>query len=195
MNKIKHEESVLVFTYKDTNTLLKFNGSQSWKLDSRRVSKCKYIICVNNAKHPLSQNSNNHGFAFLVGKIKDVSKALETNLEDRWIIEFNEYAEVLIPDFWKGLRNPVNYIDTNKININFNDLEFQKVPERDFRFISEHIEMENKFFDENASISPLDNKNKSDFDYSDGLSIEEAKIGLSKKYKIAPENIEIIMKG
>ena len=115
MNKIKHEESVIVFTYKDTNTLLKFNGSQSWKLDSRRVSKCKYIICVNNAKHPLSQNSNNHGFAFLVGKIKEVSKALETNLDDRWIIEFSEYAEVLIPNFWKGLRNPVNYIDTNKI--------------------------------------------------------------------------------
>ena len=38
-------------------------------------------------------------------------------------------------------------------------------------------------------------KNKSDIDYSDGLSIEEAKIGLSKKYQIAPENIEIIMKG
>ena len=195
MNKVKYEESVLVFTYKDTNTLLKFNGSQSWKLDSKRVSKCKYIICVNNAKHPLSQNSNNHGFAFLVGKINDVSKALKTNLEDRWIIEFNEYAEVLIPDLWIGLRNPVNYIDTNKININFNDLEFKKVPERDFKFISEHIEMENKFFDESASISPLDNKNKSDFDYSDGLSIEEAKIGLSKKYQIAPENIEIIMKG
>ena len=158
MNKIKHEESVIVFTYKDTNTLLKFNGSQSWKLDSRRVSKCKYIICVNNAKHPLSQNSNNHGFSFLVGKIKDVSKALETNLEDRWIIEFNEYAEVIIPDFWKGLRNPVNYIDTKMININFNDLEFRKVPERDFKFISEHIEMENKFFDENASINLLDNK-------------------------------------
>ena len=46
MNKIKHEESVIVFSYKDTNTLLKFNGSQSWKLDSRRISKCKYIICV-----------------------------------------------------------------------------------------------------------------------------------------------------
>ena len=55
--------------------------------------------------------------------------------------------------------------------------------------------MENKFFDESTSISPLDNKNKSDIDYSDGLSIEEAKIGLSKKYQIAPENIEIIMKG
>lgn len=195
MNKIKHEESVLVFTYKDTNTLLKFNGSQSWKLDSRRVSKCKYIICVNNAKHTLSQSSNNHGFAFLVGKIKGVSKALETNLEDRWIIEFSEYAEVLIPNFWKGLRNPVKYIDTNKININFNDLEFKKVPERDFKFISEHIEIENKFFGDSTSDSPFYNKNKSDFEFSNGLSIEEAKVGLSKKYQIAPENIEIIMKG
>ena len=195
MNKIKHEESVIVFTYKDANTLLKFNGSQSWKLDSRRVSKCKYVICVNNAKHPLSQNENNHRFAFLVGKIKEVSKALETNLADRWIIEFSEYAEVQIPNFWKGLRNPINYIDTSKININFVDLEFKKVPERDFHFISTHIEMENKFFDKSNSYSQLDNKNKFDFKYLNGLSIEEAKIGLSKKYQIAPENIEIIMKG
>ena len=54
--------------------------------------------------------------------------------------------------------------------------------------------MENKFFDK-CFYQSLDNKNKSDIDYSDGLSIEEAKIGLSKKYQIAPENIEIIMKG
>ena len=40
--------------------------------------------------------------------------------------EFNEYAEVLIPDFWKGLKTLIYRY--NKININFNDLEFQKVP-------------------------------------------------------------------
>ena len=45
---LKNEESVMVFTYKSKNTLLKYNGSQSWKLDPKRVMKCKYVICVNN---------------------------------------------------------------------------------------------------------------------------------------------------
>ena len=195
MTQNKFEESVLVFTYKDLNTLIRFNGSQSWKLDSKRVSKCKYIICVNNAKHSLSQNANNHGFAFLVGKISGVARALETKLVGRWIIEFNEYAEVEIPGFWEGLRNPVNYKRTEEINIDLENLVFHKVPERDLNFVSEHIAMENRFFDDLKNAKDEGKNEKSNSNFLEGLSIEEAKIGLSKRYDVSTENIEVILKG
>ena len=68
------DESVLVFTYKGLETLIKFNGSQSWKLNRKRVLDCKYLICSNNTSHVLSENLNDHGQAFLVAKISNVSR-------------------------------------------------------------------------------------------------------------------------
>ena len=162
---LKHEECVLVFTYQDLNTLLQFNGSQSWRLQTGgrdRVRKCLYIICVNNAKHKLSQNFDNHGGAFLVGRISGVSKALESNFEDRSIIEFDEYAEINIPKIWEGWRNPVIYLKTvslntvgaiaGKLNIDFDNLEFHKVPPRDTQFIVNHMNVENKKLEERNKI-------------------------------------------
>ena len=140
MDTNKYDESVVVFTCRGLESLCKFNGSDAWTLDPKRVAKCKYLICVNNAKHPLSENTKNHGEGFLVGRISGVRSPLNYEDSDRFMIEFDEYAEIESPDIWKGKRNPVSYVNTNSIKeelkIDLDKLDFFPVPERDLEYVS-----------------------------------------------------------
>ena len=191
MDTIRHDESVMVFTRKGEETLLNFNGTDSWSLDPSRVSKCKYVICVCNARHPLSEKIENHGEGFLVGKISGVTKPLNGVYPDRFMIEFDEYAEIQTDMIWKGKRNPVSYIRTKDFKIDLDRLDFQRVPERDMDYVLKIQEEEKEF---NAQISKSSPKKESP-ETPQGLSIADAKLGLSIKYEIPVENIEIIMKG
>ena len=192
---MSQEESVVVFTYKGKDTLLKFNGSQSWKLNRKRVLNCKYLICTNNANYGMSENVNDHRSAFLVAKISNVKKSFGTVSDDRWIIEFTEYAEVQIENFWQGWRNPVIYLSNSTIDIDFDSLEFKPVPERDIHYIEEVDKKERNYH----NLPPLDqsienidlNTEKTNL----SLTINEAKVGLSNHYQISPENIEIVLRG
>ena len=160
---------------------------------------------MNNAKHKLSQNFDNHGGAFLVGRISGVAKALESNFKNRWIIEFDEYAEINIPKIWEGWRNPVIYLKTvslntvgaiaGKLNIDFDNLEFHKVPPRDTQFIVNHMNVENKFFNGVAGSDDDQHVQGREMNAPHELSIEEAKIGLSNKYDVPIDNIEITLRG
>ena len=116
MDTIKYDESIMVFTRNGKETLLKYNGSDSWKLGSNRVLKCKYVICVCNAQNHLSENTKSHGEGFLVGKISKITKPLNGVYPDRFMIEFDEYAEIKTGDIWKGKRNPIKYIKTKDIS-------------------------------------------------------------------------------
>ena len=185
-------QTVVVFTFKDLDTILKFNGSSSWKLNRKRAINCKYIIVTKNSMHPLSNNSTNHGMAFMVGKVSNIIKAFEKRDDTRWLIEFDEYAEISIPNFWTGNRNPVIYKNTDELGINFEELDFKPIPPRDMDFIKKHEEETNKFFlkDEiNISEEIIAPKVK------EGISIADAKKQLSIFYDIEEDNIEIILKG
>ena len=198
----KNEESIYVFTYKSTDTLLRYNGSQSWKLNPKRVMKCKYLICVNNSQHALSENEVNHGHAFLICKISNVKRNYGSISDDRWIIEFDEYAEINLPNFWKGWRNPIIYTPTNDIDLNLDEIQFKKVPEVDLKFIEEHEIMEQSYSENLGVINSSktveqanSNITNNIFPKKNCLTISEAKSGLSKQYDIPIENIEIILKG
>jgi len=204
-------ESVMVYTYKSKETILKYGGSQSWKLNPNRVKKCEYIICFNNSTHSLSENKENFGQAFFVGKISNVKRNYGFITNDRWIIEFDEYAEINMIDNWKitssnapylwgGWRNPVIYLPTKEVKINFDKLLFKKAPERDLSFIEQHGKMEKEWFQNLSAETNQENiirkENLKEISNKvDSLTIEEAKIGLSKYYNIPEENIEIILRG
>ena len=195
MDTKKYDESVIVFTCRGKETLCKFNGSDAWTLDPKRVAKCKYLICVNNAKHPLSENTKNHGEGFLVGRISGVVPTLNNKYPDRHMIEFDEFAEIETPVIWEGKRNPVSYIKTEDFSDNFrvdlDSLDFRKVPERDMEYVSMIQSKEGEHY-----VKPPKSKSKKNkIEEKKGLSISDAKLGLSIKYEIPVENIEIIMKG
>ena len=86
--------------------------------------------------------------------------------DKRWAIHISEYATVDVPDIWGGWQNPIRYTTLEELGIDPSTLKFEKLQK-----IEKQPEIE---------IQPL--------------SIEQAKEGISKKFDIAPEQIEIIIK-
>ena len=114
------------------------------------------------------------------------------------MIEFKEYAEISIPNVWQGWRSPVIYKDNNEIEslygINFDNLSWKEVPERDVEYIFEYFKKENKFYESHDEVSAKF-RQKKQAKPQEGLSIAEAKKEISKYYEISEEGIEIILRG
>lgn len=210
MDYLIHKESLIVFTHRSKKLLLDLNGSLAWKIDPERARKCKYIVCARNTNHGLADLEVPHSSAFLIGKVSGISPALNLPRDnDRWMIKFDEYAELSIPNAWDGQRWPVKYYETetllNKFDIDPKSLDWKIVPDQDLSYIDEYFEAENEFLnsarkvkkhlaepvfdDESLRVSYLDNNEV------DALTISQAKAGLSIQYDIPEENIEIILKG
>jgi hypothetical protein len=166
-------DTVIVFTAKNLADTFRQGGSGNWKLNSERVKKCSYAILTANKHHKKSIPSGyEHGSAFLIGKISGVTPDAYDDLgereDGRWIIRFSEYAELNIPSFWKGFRNPVKYADISDLDVDLESLEWKPFP-------TEGI-------------------NTPEYDRIPALTIDEAKRGIAKKLGIAPDNIEIIIR-
>lgn len=116
---------ISVLTYKSVETILATGGTQSWALDRRRAARCDYVVMCRNANTRDAEGPEEHGAAFLVGKVKDVVPSTET--PGRWLILISEYASVDFKDQWSG-RNPVAYWkDDDFPDINFKALDYQPV--------------------------------------------------------------------
>src|SRR5579872_4060633 len=124
-------KAVVVFTNRGLGRLLDEGGSQAWKLDPERVRKLTYVVCVQNRDDgDWGRPTHDQGEGFLIGKISGVDLNTEDRESDRYIIQFNEYAEISVPKFWKklgGLRNPVRYIDDLERYIDVNGLQWKPV--------------------------------------------------------------------
>lgn len=106
--------------------------------------------------------------AFLVGRKSKIRYVcIDDSGNKRWAIEISEYATIDLPDVWEGWHNPVHYTTLEDLGINPSTLKFEKIQK-----VEKQTETE---------IQPL--------------SIEQAKEGISKKFDIAPEQIEIVIKG
>ncbi len=121
---------ISVLTFKSVETILTAGGTQSWALDRSRASRCDYVVICRNAQTRQPEGPEEHGTAFMVGKVKDVVPSTET--EGRWLIQISEYALVDWPDQWQG-RNPVAYWkDSDYEDVDFKSLEyrpFETVPQ------------------------------------------------------------------
>ena len=188
-------ESIIAFTFKDTDKILAFGGSCSWDLNSKRAMKCEYIVCARNSLSPLYKGDGKHREGFLIGKISGIEPTLEEIDPNRWSIIISDYAEINIPEAWDKGRNPIRYIQTtdleNDFGINFNNLEFKKVPDRDFTKIDQINRETESYYKMN-----INNKKSFVTDTNDqGLSIQEAKEKLAIRFGVTEDNIEIIIKG
>jgi hypothetical protein len=157
---------ISVFTFKSIDTILEVGGTQSWTLDRARAKACKYAVICRNAHHADVEGPEAHGSAFMIGKVSDVVPSTETT--GRWLILFSEYALVNIGDQWEG-RNPVRFWTTDDYDtIDFENLDWQPMPEFSAG--------------EAATV-----KGK-------GLTIAEAKAGLSLTFGVDPSAIEITIR-
>jgi hypothetical protein len=125
-----------------------------------------------------------HHTAFLVGKISDVvpckpTPENEEASENRFLIAFSEFARVDIPDFWTGVRNPVNYRSAEDLGIDFSMLKWEPMPAP--QSASAPVVETPSAAQQKATVS--------------ALTIAEAKKGLALTFNIPPEAIEITIRG
>lgn len=166
-----NKKSIVVFTAKSRDTILQEGGTSSWRLDRNNARRCQYAVCTRNAHADWVQGREPHHSAFLVGKVKDVIPSPEN--ERRYLILFSEYAEVKIQDVWTGDRNPVHYVHQNDLPINFEKLNWQRMPEHEERALEKEDKHQN----------------------SGALTIEDAKQGLSRTFGVPADSIEITIRG
>ena len=204
-------KSIVVFTHRDVEFLINLKGSTSWVLNPAIARNCDSVICTANSKSELSKKEYEHRSAFLIGIVKDVKQALNLPRDaHRYMIEFDEYALINDkPDYWQKGRNPIHYRDTDDLNIDFDLLEWKRIDkDRNLKAVEDYFKIENAYYEQKEKVSgkfkekKLEDKRKQSFverlevkSNSEGLSIAEAKEGLSKHYEIDQDNIEIILKG
>ena len=107
----------------------------------------------------------------------------------------SEYAEINIAEIWDKGRNPIRYIQTSNLEkefgVNLNNLEFKKVPDRDFTKINQINRETEAYYKMNINNKKLFVTETND----QGLSIQEAKEKLAIRFGVTEDNIEIIIKG
>ena len=118
--------TIAVLTYKSIDEILLKEGTESWKLNPIKASKCKYVICVRNQHdtRKIWYGKEKHREAFLIGKIREIIKSPYG--PGRYKINIKEYSKISIREFGSKDRNPVNYkdIDLKQItNLNFKKVE------------------------------------------------------------------------
>ncbi|WP_431021862.1 Nmad3 domain-containing protein [Erwinia rhapontici] len=175
------DSALVVFTARGLDRLISDGGSSAWVLSEKRASRCKYVVCVQN-RDPADNHNDDwgtvtapHKYAFFVGMISDVllSPEWDGKHPKRWLVKVSQYAEVAYPDMWDGARNPVAYSSLFELGIEENKLKFKKMPEVT-------IEPPKAVLEEEP--------------FPEGITIQQAKILLSKKYEVSVDSIEVIIR-
>ena len=171
------EEAIVVFTAKSVERILREGGTSSWRLDRNHARKCDFAVCTRNANADWVEGSEIHHSAFLVGKVRDVVQTPDPDYDDRddrFLVQFSEYARVEISDVWKGDRNPVKYATLEDLGIDPTVLDWKPMPEPS---------------EIPGPAQPLPSTGTAP------LTMAEAKKGLALTFGVSPEAIEITIRG
>ena len=171
--KVK-KDAIVVFTAQSAGEILEAHGSEAWVLNRTRAQDCEWLICAQNRHHPdieklSSYHLEAHGTGFLIASISQLKKS-EVGDGSRWKIAFLEYARINKPDLWNGQRFPVSYRSLKELDINPDELEFEK-------------------------LSVIEAKRPVMTPSSAGLTIAEAKKQLAATFGVKPDAVEITIRG
>ena len=169
---------LVVFTFRSVARLLAEGGSQSWALNQANARRCSYIVCTRNRHQEDAAQEEEHGAAFLVGKISGVEPSKEDPA--RFIVRFDRYA-LLDPQpiVWPGARNPVWYVD-DFANIKIDEAALEWLP------------MPNTVAATGAGEAACSDASALQ---ADRLTIAQAKAGLAATFGVSPDQIEITIRG
>lgn len=169
-------KAVAVFTNRGLDTLLAEGGTQAWALQPERVKKLTYVVCTQNREDgDWGKPTHAQGQGFLIGKIKNVQPSPEGR-EGRYIIMFDEYAEIDVPNMAYQWRNPVRYIELNDFNIDPDKLTWKRN--------ARHTDGRSPRADAPAAHAS-----------DGGMDIADAKKALAAFYRVPVTNIEILIRG
>lgn len=164
------DDALVVFTAKSSEQIIGEGGTSAWRLDRSHARRCDFVVCTRNAKSPWAEGHEDHHAAFLVGKVKDVVPSRLPEHEGRYLIQISEYAQVNVPDVWKGERNPVKYSTLRTLGIDPHDLKWIPMPKS-----SEMVREVS-----GQALKPL--------------SLIDAKARLAVTFGVSPSAIEIVIR-
>ena len=175
-------DTVVVFTAKSVERILQEGGTASWRLDRNHARQCAFAVCTRNSNAAWVEGLEEHHSAFLIAKIREVVPCTPTpenneSPEKRYLIQFSEFARVKLANIWKGDRNPVKYTSLDSLEIDPSSLKWEPMPE---------------------SLGGTGSKKqagKSGKPRIQPLTMAEAKKGLALMFNVAPEAIEITIRG
>ena len=178
-------DALIVFTAKTIAMIQRNGGTSSWALSPSSMRDVRYVVCTRNSDRKYDEECGPrpeaHGEAFLVGRVSGLKFEKIENNRKRYLVEMSEYAHVSVPDFWTHDRNPTRYTDTDTLNsrgIDVGKLQWLPMPDID------------------GVIGVLPPPAVEEALPTDGgLSIAEAKRGLSIKFGVTEESIQIVING
>jgi hypothetical protein len=173
------EDTVVVFTARSPERIVREGGSQAWVLNPARAKQCTWLVCTQNRHNPdheFSDATEPHGAGFLLGRISAIRKSTDPGDEARWIIAISEFARINVPDAWDHGRNPVRYTSVGDLGINPEALAFQPMPEGD-------------------EPPPPAERPAHEVAPRGILTIAEAKRQLAVAFGVKPEAVEITIRG
>src|SRR3984893_3126542 len=130
------EEVMLILTVEGPDTIFKNGGTLYWRVAKWRAERCRYAILVQNANKvqemkgawDFATGVESNDVAFFVGR--GLHPVQEDH--DRWLIRFDEFAQVRAPNFWTGDRYPVRYLslaEVRAMGLDPENLEYRPMPE------------------------------------------------------------------
>ena len=176
----ENENTIVVFTARSPERIVREGGSQGWVLNPARAKLCTWLVCTRNRHNPdheFSDATEPHGSGFLLGKVSGVHKSLEEGGEGRWLVEISEFARINYPNLWDHGRNPVRYASLEELGISLDGLEFQAM--------SQVIPTGSERVSRSEPRAPLPAM----------LTIPEAKKALAATFGVKPEAVEITIRG
>lgn len=178
------QDTIVVFTARSPERIVREGGSQAWVLNAARAKQCAWLVCTqnrHNPNHEFSDATQEHGSAFLLGKISGVRRAAPEESDDgkeRWLILISEFARISVPEVWDHGRNPVRYSSLMTLGIEPVGLQFESVPKRGSADGST-----DEVPQTHAAPSPVP------------MTIADARNGLAAAFGVPPEAVEITIRG
>lgn len=178
-------DALIVFTAKSTELIHQQGGTSSWVLSPASMRNVRYVVCTRNTGRELDEEdgprTEAHGEAFLVGKVSGLRQIEDRNNRKRYLVQMSEYARVSVADFWTHDRNPTRYTDTDWLRehgINVDELNWLPMPGSD------------------GVIGVMPSAPEAPAPAaSEGLTIAKAKRGLSIKFGVPEDAIQIVING
>lgn len=176
----EHEDTIVVFTARSPERVVREGGSQSWVLNAVRAKNCQWLVCTQNRHNPdheFSDATEPHGAGFLVGKVSAIRPSQEPGDADRWQVAISKFARIDKPDLWDHGRNPVRYTSLAALGIDPTTLNWQPMPQA--------IVVQPAAGVMTASGTPP----------AGTLTIADAKKALAATFGVDPDAIEITIRG
>lgn len=172
------EDTIVVFTARSPDRIVREGGSQAWVLNASRAKNCTWLVCTqnrHNADHEFSDATEPHGAGFLLGKISAIRKSQEPGDGDRWQIAISEFARIDRPDLWDHGRNPVRYTSLAELGLDPSAVQFEPMPE--------------------GAVPPPATTSSNAAGAVVPLTIAEAKKALAATFGVNPDAVEITIRG